>query len=81
MDVNTKVIDMDVLVPEQIVKNRDDSYTIFINARLSHNKQLEAYKHALKHIENGDFEKDDADGIELDAHNMETEYFCKEGYM
>ena len=62
---------MDVLVPEQIVKNRDDSYTIFINARLSHNKQLEVYKHALKHIENGDFEKYDADSIELDAHDME----------
>lgn len=28
MDINTQLIDMDVLIGEQIVKNRDDSYTI-----------------------------------------------------
>ncbi|MCH5271613.1 MAG: hypothetical protein J1E83_12830 [Lachnospiraceae bacterium] len=70
LDVNTKVINMDVLIPEQIVKNKDDSYTIFLNARLSREKQLEAYLHALQHIEDGDFEKEDVDYVELSAHNM-----------
>lgn len=61
---------MDVLIPEQIVKNKDDSYTILLNARLSREKQLEAYCHAMRHIENGDFEKDDVQEIETAAHEQ-----------
>ena len=57
MDINTQLIDMDVLVSEQISKNSDGSYTIFINARLSHERQIEAYAHALRHIQENDFEK------------------------
>ncbi len=68
MDINTKIIDMDVLVGEQITANSDGSYTIFLNARLSHERQLEAYAHALSHIQNEDFNKDNADMIELAAH-------------
>ena len=59
---------MDVLVGEQVIKNNDDSYTILLNARLSHERQLECYKHALLHINNEDFEKDNADVIEFNAH-------------
>ena len=68
MDINTKLIDMDVLVGEQVIKNNDDSYTILLNARLSHERQLECYKHALLHINNDDFEKDNADEIEFKTH-------------
>ena len=76
-NINTKLVNMDWLIPEQVVKNKDDSYTIFLNARLSHEKQMEAYLHAMRHIENGDFDKTDADSIELDAHNMEIALeFC-----
>lgn len=67
--INTRLIDMDVLVGEQIIKNSDDSYTILINARLSHERQLECYRHALLHINNDDFAKDNADKIEFDAHS------------
>lgn len=68
MNINTQVIDMDNYVCEQVVANADDSYTIFINARLSHERQLLAYAHALRHIQNGDFEKNSADEIEEEAH-------------
>lgn len=68
MDINTKIIDMDVLVGEQITANSDGSYTIFLNARLSYERQLEAYAHALRHIQENDFEKENADQIEVDAH-------------
>lgn len=68
-DVNVQIINMDTKIPEQIVKNKDDSYSIFINAKLSHDRQIEAYYHAIKHIENGDFEKENADKIELNAHS------------
>ena len=39
LDINTRLIDMDVLVGEQVIKNNDDSYTILLNARLSHERQ------------------------------------------
>ena len=68
LDINTRLIDMDVLVGEQIIKNNDDSYTILLNARLSHERQLECYRHALLHIDNEDFEKDNADKIEKNTH-------------
>ena len=68
LDINTQIIDMDVLVGEQVIKNNDDSYTILLNARMSHERQLECYRHALLHISNEDFEKDNADVIEFNAH-------------
>ena len=66
--INTQLIDMDVLVSEQVLRNDDDSYTIFINSRLSHERQLSAYVHAMRHIQENDFEKENADAIEVFAH-------------
>ena len=68
LDINTRLIDMDVLVGEQVIKNNDDSYTILLNARLSHERQLECYKHALLHINNDDFGNDNAAEIEFQTH-------------
>ena len=73
LDINTQIIDMDVLVGEQIIKNNDDSYTILLNARLSHERQLECYRHALLHISSDDFEKTNADEIEYKAHGENNE--------
>lgn len=70
MNVNTQLIDMDVRVAEHVIKNNDDTYTVLLNARLSHERQLEAYSHALQHIHNDDFEKETADKIEFDAHRV-----------
>jgi len=63
-DVSVHVINMENLVEEQVVKNEDGSYSIFINARLSTNRQREAYLHALQHIYRDDFSGSDADAIE-----------------
>lgn len=43
-------------------------YTIYINSRLDYEHQLKAYNHALYHIQNNDFEKDDVQRIEYEAH-------------
>ncbi len=51
-----------------IIKNEDGSYTILINAKLSDQGRIEAYKHALKHIKNDDFDKMDVQEIEASAH-------------
>ncbi len=67
-DINVQLLNMDTKIPEQLVKNNDDSYTIFLNARLSRDSQLESYYHALKHIKENDFEKDNVQDIETKAH-------------
>lgn len=64
---------MDVLVGEQVIKNKDDSYTILLNSRLSHERQLECYLHAINHIHSNDFEKSNSNIIELEAHNNKGE--------
>ena len=71
-DINVQFIDMDTKIPEQIVKNQDDSYTILINSKLSYAEQLKSYYHALMHIRRNDFDKENADNIEYNAHNMEV---------
>ena len=34
-NINVQLINMDTKIPEQLIRNDDDSYTIFLNARLS----------------------------------------------
>lgn len=57
---------------EMCVENADGSYTILINAKMSSERQKEAYLHALDHIENHDFEKDylSVQQIEAEAHGL-----------
>lgn len=68
-EINVQLLNMDTKIPEHLVKNSDDSYTIFINARLSRESQLKSYYHALRHIKKDDFYKEDVQKIEIDAHN------------
>lgn len=52
-----------------VVANRDMSFTIVINSRLSAETQLQAYKHELDHIANGDYDKTgNVSLLELNAH-------------
>lgn len=55
-----------------VVQNEDGSYTVLINAKLSQDGQIQAYQHALKHIDDGDFEKSDVQSIELQTHGLQT---------
>lgn len=68
-NINVQLMDMDTKIPEHLVKNDDDTYTIFLNARLSRDRQLRSYYHALQHIKENDFEEEDVQEIELEAHN------------
>ena len=54
---------------EADVLNEDDSYTIFIESSLSREEQRSAFSHAMKHILNCDFQLNDADQIEVNAHD------------
>lgn len=56
-------------VDEVITVNNDCSYTAIIAENRCQQKQLEAYKHALKHIKNDDLEDGkDVQDIEKEAH-------------
>lgn len=67
-DVNVFLLNMDN--NEVVTHNEDDSYSIFINARLSNDGQLKAYEHAMRHIKNQDFQKEDVQAIETSAHSI-----------
>jgi hypothetical protein len=47
-------------------------YTIYINNKLDEESSIKAYNHALKHINNNDFEKNDVQQIEREAHYEEN---------
>lgn len=70
MSINIVLIDMDTCIKEQIIKNSDDSYTIFLNAKMNIEQQQKSYKHALHHIKNDDFKKNDVNKIENIAHKL-----------
>lgn len=55
-------------VPGSVRHNSDDSYTIFIDAKLSNEKQKKVFLHEMRHIQGHDFEKDDVQEIEGNAH-------------
>lgn len=55
-------------VPGSVWHNPDDSYTIFIDAKLNSIKQKEVFLHEMNHIKNNDFEKDNVQEIESQAH-------------
>lgn len=71
-DVNVVLLDFPNPGNEMVFENEDGSFTIMINSRLSHNRQLIAYNHAMKHIKNDDFQKQDIQMIEAIAHATET---------
>lgn len=70
--INVCLIDFPCRGEEIVIPNEDNSYTIIINSRLSQEKQLLAYQHAMKHIENDDFEKADVQEIEAKSHGLRS---------
>lgn len=88
-DINVQIIDFGgIAIDEQVILNEDGSYTILIDARASYEAQAYAFEHALNHIRNNDFYKDDVQTIEAEAHHIEstkpeqsTEYVQSEAFL
>lgn len=57
---------------DEMVVPCNDGYTIYIDKDLSSEQMNKAYCHAIKHIENNDFSKDDVQSIEKKAHDEEV---------
>lgn len=66
--VNCQIINFPNCGNEMVVENEDGSYTILINAKLSHSGRIKAYKHAMNHINNNDFQKESVQKIESHSH-------------
>ena len=66
-DVFTYLYDLPPNVDE-IVLPCLDGYTVYINSKLSQAGRLEAYNHAVWHIEHDDWEKCSVQFIEVGAH-------------
>lgn len=71
-NIYTYIIDLKSSVPEMVVSNPDGTYSIFLNARYSFERQQESFEHACKHIRNNDFEKTDVQTIETEAHKKDA---------
>lgn len=66
--INIVLLEKACGVPGSVHKNRDDSYTIFIDANLTYEKQHEVFLHELRHILGDDFDEKDVQKIELRNH-------------
>ena len=53
------------------VTQKDGEPVIVLNSHLNREQNLKTYLHELKHIKNGDFEKENVDQIESEAHREE----------
>lgn len=45
-----------------------EGFTVYIDSRLDEVGRLKAFQHAIEHIARGDFEKENVQSIENDAH-------------
>ena len=53
-DINIYYLDMPYKIGATIVANSDATYTIYLNSRLSIERQRAALMHELRHIDNND---------------------------
>ncbi len=68
-DIYVYVVDMNV--DEAVSPCNGFGYTVYINAHLSQEQRAEAFKHALQHIQNEDFDCSccrPVQEMEVDAH-------------
>lgn len=60
-------------IREAVTPGYENDYTIYINENLPDEEKLKAYRHALHHCINNDFEKDNVQEIEEKAHKKRRE--------
>lgn len=71
-DIFVHYIDMPTTIAETVTENADGSYSIFLNSRMSQDRLIKAYEHALEHIRRDDFHSTkDIQQIEAEAHGFE----------
>ena len=56
-------------VHEAVTQNEDGSVTIFLDKNVTHETQSKCFYHALRHIEENDFDMSNVQSIEIKAHS------------
>ena len=71
-DVFVEVMDFgnSTSAKEMVTQNSDGSFTVFVNSRIASCQQKEAVEHAIRHIQADDFEKENVQTIECEAHQI-----------
>ena len=67
-DIFVYLVDLPLTVAEMITPC-ESGFTIYLNARLSYQDRIKAYMHAMRHVERNDWEKDNVQLIEKEAHD------------
>ena len=64
MTPNVCFMELPSRIKGYVSENDDDTYTIILNSRLTHEQNVKTFTHELSHIENNDFEKPTVDEAE-----------------
>ena len=68
-EIITKLKDLPTKFYGLTIRDKEGDFNIFINSRMSRERQIEAYEHELEHIRRGDFSRSGSvDIIEIHAH-------------
>lgn len=67
-DIFVYLVDLPPKVAEMITPC-ENGFTVYLNSRLSYQDRVKAYMHALKHVERNDWNKDNVQMIEKEAHD------------
>lgn len=67
-EVYVYIVDLPDRVDEMVTPCVD-GYTIYLNAKLTYRGRVNAYMHAMKHVERKDWENDYVQQIEMEAHD------------
>ena len=68
-NINILYADMPGTIKAYTVNNKDATFTVVLNARLTQEQHLVSYCHEMEHISNGDYDKKvGVDLIEIYAH-------------
>lgn len=66
-DIFVYIVDLPLTVAEMVTPCTG-GYTIYLNAKLTQEDRIKAYRHALRHVERNDWDKTDVQEIEYEAH-------------
>lgn len=53
-DVHIYYLDMPCSVASNVVENPDGSFTLYLNSRMTHERNIKGYLHEVKHLKNDD---------------------------
>lgn len=69
VDYNVQLIGFPTTkVHEAVTPNEDGSVTIFLDKNMTFEAQQKRFLHAMKHLRGNDFDKDNVQKIEMEAH-------------